>query len=791
MALSCARGLGAAAADAQFVARLTASATAGDLLSGAALHAQYAKAHVPPTTFVANHLLLFYSRLALPALARRLFDEMPRPNVFSHNALLAAHAREPSLSLELFARIPDPDVVSYNTLLAAFASAGLAVDTLRLLSSMRRGGLAVDGFTISSAVSAVTGTAIASVAQLHAYAVVSGLGSYVSVRNSLMSGYGKGMLLGDAERVFTDMDDCTRNHVSWNCMIAVYGHHGHGRKAMELFQDMARRGFTADACTLASVLSAFATAKDLVAGTELHCRLIKSKFTRDPHVASGLVDLYAKCGSVQDAWKAFTEVDKPDLVLWNTLISGHSLHEDFSEEALLSFRAMQRAGFCPDDCSFVCVISACSNISSPSQGQQLHGLVIKSDIQGNHISVHNALVTLYSRCLAQHGHAAEALKLFEGMLNSEYEPTGITFISVLSACAHTGKVDEGWDYFNSMKQKYGIDPCEEHYSCMIDLLARAKKFEEAEELIIKMPFSLSSVGWTSLLGACRTHGNMLLGARAAQEILHLSPSNASAPVMLSNMYASAGKWEEAAKIRKLMRDQGIRKSPGCSWIELGRTVHVFVANEVSHPRIKEVYRFLEVMSEKMRHAGYVPDIRWALAKDQAAEGEIRLRHHSEKLALAFVIACVKIVAVELEEALEVQFHSNQTLEGRIKAYCNKNGSVPGVGTELFFSFLVLVALQNEDDFMRFPRGRGTHDIPLLPCFFRWRATKYKNVAIDLIVVWNPCQSMALLARPPARAYKTLRRPMIAVFQLPVTLTLVIFDCEAIEEGNKSIVVDVV
>ncbi|CAL4949829.1 unnamed protein product [Urochloa decumbens] len=660
MTISCARALGAAAAEAQFVARLTASAAAGDLLSGAALHTLYAKAYVPPTTFLANHLVLFCSRLALPALALRLFDEMPLPNVFSHNALLAAHARDPRLASELFARIPDPDVVSYNTLLAAFASAGLAADALRLLSSMRLWGLAVDGFTVSSAVSAVTG--IASMVQLHAYAVVSGLDSYVSVRNSLISGYGKGRLLEEAEKVFTDMGDSVRNHVSWNCMIAVYGQHGHGRRAMELFQDMARRGFTADACTLASVLSAFATAKDLVAGTELHCRLIKSKFTRDPHVASGLVDLYAKCGSVQDAWKAFSEVDKPDLVLWNTLISGYSLHEDFSEEALLSFREMQRAGFCPDDCSFVCVISACSNISSPSQGQQLHGLVIKSDIQSNQISVHNSMITLYSRCgkvveakmlfdrmterntvsynsiiagLAQHGHAAEALKLFECMLNSEYEPTGITFISVLSACAHTGKVDEGWDYFNSMKQKYGIDLCEEHYSCMIDLLARAKKFEEAEELIMKMPFSLSSIGWTSLLGACRTHGNMELGARAAKEILYLSPSNASASIVLSNMYASAGKWEEAAKIRKLMRDQGVRKKPGCSWIELGRTVHIFVANEVSHPRIKEVYRFLEVMSEKMKLAGYVPDVRWALAKDQAAEGEMRLRHHSEKLAVAF------------------------------------------------------------------------------------------------------------------------------------------------------------
>ncbi|KAL6839496.1 hypothetical protein ACP4OV_030766 [Aristida adscensionis] len=659
MALGSARGLGAAA-EARLAALLRASAAAGDLLCGAALHARYAKAHVPPTTFLANHLLLFYSRLALPGLARRLFDEMPRPNVFSHNALLAAHAREPRAAAVLFARIPDPDVVSYNTLLAAFAAAGLAADALRLFLSMRRGDVLVDGFTVSSAISALTG--IAAVAQLHAFAAVSGLDAYVSVNNSLMSGYGKGGLLADAEKVFADMDDNVRNHVSWNCMIAVYGQHGHGQKALELFKNMARWGFTEDVFTLASVLSAFSTAKDLVSGMELHGRLIKDKFAHNPHVASGLVDLYAKCGSIQDARKAFNEVGKPDLVLWNTLISGYSLHEEFSEEALLCFRTMQRAGFCPDDCSFVCVISACSNMSSPSQGQQLHALVIKSDIQSNQISVYNAMIALYSRCgkmieakmlfdrmierntvsynsiiagLAQHGDAIEALKLFHDMLTSEHVPTGITFISVLSACAHTGRIDEGWEYFNSMKQNYGIDHCEEHYSCMIDLLARAKKFEDAEEMIMKMPFSLSSVGWSSLLGACRTHGNLDVGARAAKEILHLNPSNASAPVTLSNMYATAGKWEEAARIRKLMRDRGIRKKPGCSWIELERMVHIFVANDVSHPRIKDVYEFLELMSEKMTHAGYVPDVRWALAKDHEAEGETRLRHHSEKLAVAF------------------------------------------------------------------------------------------------------------------------------------------------------------
>lgn len=230
--------------------------------------------------------------------------------------------------------------------------------------------------------------------------------------------------------------------------------------------------------------------------------------------------------------------------------------------------------------------------------------------------------------LAQHGHAVEALRLFKDMLSSDYEPTGITFISVLSACAHTRKVGECWEYFYSMKHKYGIEPCEEHYSCMVDVLARAKNFENAEELTKEMPFNLSSIGWTSLLSACGTHGNMDLGARAAKEILNLTPYSASTHVVLSNIYATVGKWEEAAQIRKLLRNRGIRKKPGCSWIELGRIVHIFVANDVSHRRIKDVYKFLEVMSEKMKLAGYVPDERWALAKDHAAEGETRLRHHS-------------------------------------------------------------------------------------------------------------------------------------------------------------------
>lgn len=374
------------------------------------------------------------------------------------------------------------------------------------------------------------------------------------------------------------------------------------------------------------------------------------------------MDLYSKCGRILDANRVFEEVTEPDLILWNTVIAGYSLNGEFSEEALCCFREIQRDGFLPDDGSFVCAISACSNLSSPSQGKQLHSLVLKSEFPRNQVSVYNALITMYSKCgnlgdasqifrrmpernvvscnsmisgYAQHGLGDEALVLFREMLKLDKKPTSITFISVLSACAHTGRVEEGWDYFNSMEETYGIERVEEHYSCMIDLLGRAGKLKEVEELIETMTFDPGKVGWASLLGACRTHGNIDLGVKAAHRLVQLDPSNASAYVMLSNMYASIGRWEDVSKIRRLMRDRAVKRNPGCSWIELKKKIHVFVADDTSHPRMSEIHQFLEKLSGKMEKAGYVPDMKWALAKDDVKEGEVRLSHHNEKLAVAF------------------------------------------------------------------------------------------------------------------------------------------------------------
>lgn len=633
-----------------------------NIMLGNALHALYVKSFDSVSTYISNHFILLYSQCNALPLAHQLFDEIPQPNVFSYNALLNAYARLSNSihsTATLFRQIPNPDLVSYNTLLSAFAAGGWTDNVVELFGEMRKQGLDCDGFTMSSVISSLVGCGGE---QVHGFAVVSGLDGYVSVGNALVSCYSRMGMLMEAERVFEGMGDGRRDGVSWNCMIVAYGQHREGSKALSLFQEMVRRGFEVDMFTLASVLTAFTAVRDVRGGAQFHAQLIKSSFERNSHVGSGLIDLYSKSGEILDAKKIFEEVDTPDLVLWNTMISGYSLNEELSEEGIHCFIQMQRAGFQPDDCTFVCAISACSNLSSPSQGQQLHTLALKSKFPSKLISVNNALISMYSKCgnlkdahklfnrmperntvsfnsmiagYAQHGLGTEALALFREMLESEKSSTSITFISVLSACAHTGRVDEGWGYFNSMKEKYGIDPQEEHYSCMIDLLARSGKFEEAEGLIKSMPFELDTIGWAALLGACRTHGNLELGARAAEELLRLEPSNAAAYTMLSNMYATKGRWDEVATVRKLMKDRGLLKKPGCSWIELDRRIHVFVADDVSHPKIREVYRFLEEMVEKMKKAGYVPDLRWALARDDAREGEMRLGHHSEKLAVAF------------------------------------------------------------------------------------------------------------------------------------------------------------
>ncbi|CAI0405452.1 unnamed protein product [Linum tenue] len=530
---------------------------------------------------------------------------------------------------------------------------------------MRERLIDADGFTVSGVITACCNE-VALLRQLHSLAVFCGYDSYVSVNNSLLTFYGKNGLLEEAKEVFVAMGGHVRDEVSWNSMIVAYGQHKDGAKAMELFRDMVHRGIEVDMFTVASMLTAFTSRNDLSWGLQLHGKSIKTGLHCNSHVGSGLIDMYSKCGGTMlDSNKVLQEIPAPDSVVWNTMISCYSRDDELSEEALHCLKQMQLSGHKPDDCTFSCALSSCSTLSSPSTGKQLHALAIKTDIPSNRIQVNNALIAMYSRCgsldyarqvfdrmpqhnivslnsiisgYAQHGKGSEALLLFNQMIRVKMVPTSITFIALLSACAHTGQVEEGRRYFNRMINEFGIEPEAEHFSCMIDLLSRAGKLGEAKRLIETMPFTPGMAAWATLLGACRKHGKMELAEIAANELLQLEPTNATPYVVLANMYTDFGKWEDVARVRKLMRDRGIKKLPGCSWLELHNRVHVFVAEDNSHPMMKEIHDYLDWMVLKIKHAGYVPDLRFALVKgDETGEGEkeTRLRHHSEKLAVAF------------------------------------------------------------------------------------------------------------------------------------------------------------
>uniref|UniRef100_A0A0D9WQ61 Pentacotripeptide-repeat region of PRORP domain-containing protein n=1 Tax=Leersia perrieri TaxID=77586 RepID=A0A0D9WQ61_9ORYZ len=377
-------------------------------------------------------------------------------------------------------------------------------------------------------------------------------GRSLFVSNSLVSMYAKFGLLDDALNLFDAMPQ--RNVVSWTTVVAALANAG-GRKeqALRFFVAMLRDGVTPNMYTFSSVLGACSTPMVLA---ELHGAIVKS--------GDGV-------GAIE------------------------------------IFMRMKEAGFLSNQGTLTSVLRACTGMVSLEVGRQVHAHVLKYD---KDLILHNALLDMYCKCgslqdadalfsrmpekdviswstmisgLAQNGRSIEALKVFDIMKSEGPRPNHITMIGVLFACSHTGLVEDGSYYFRSMEKLFGIQPEREHYNCMVDLLGRAGKLDEAVKFIHEMNFRPDSVIWRTLLGACRMHKNANLAAYAAKEILKLEPDDQGARILLSNTYADLRQWVDAEKSWKVMRDRGVKKDPGRSWIELSKQVHVFIAGDLSHP----------------------------------------------------------------------------------------------------------------------------------------------------------------------------------------------------------------
>ncbi|GAB2291664.1 Pentatricopeptide repeat-containing protein At2g03880, mitochondrial [Dionaea muscipula] len=494
--------------------------------------------------------------------------------------------------------------------------------------------------------------------------------------NNVLNMYVKFGLLGDAEQLFVKMPE--RNVISWTTMISAYASAKMCREALKLFVLMFREGIKPNMYTYSSVLKACDGSLSL---RQLHCGLLKLGLESDVFVRSALIDVYAQWGELDDALCVFNEMVTGDSIVWNSIIGAFAQNCN-GDEALNLFKRMKSAGFVAHQATLTSTLRACTGLGLLELGRQVHVHVLKYD---RDLILDNALLDMYCKCgsledaktifsqmveqdviswstmiigLAQNGFSREALKMFEEMRSVSGTGTGtgttkpnhITVLGVLFACSHAGLLEDGWYYFRSMRELFGVEPRREHYGCMIDLLGRSGRLDDAVRLIHEMesdhsgpgPGPADSVTWRALLGACRIHRNVDMAIYAAKEILKLEPDDdAGTYILLSNIYANTQRWEDVRLLRKTMTDRGIRKEPGCSWIEVNKQIHAFTFRDGSHPRMEEILRELNLLITRLSGMGYVPDTSFVL---QDLEGEEQkeglLQFHSEKLAIAFGLITV-------------------------------------------------------------------------------------------------------------------------------------------------------
>ncbi|XP_044467715.1 pentatricopeptide repeat-containing protein At1g25360 [Mangifera indica] len=520
---------------------------------------------------------------------------------------------------------------------------------------------------------------------------------------TMITGYVKNDKL-DAAREFLDgMSE--KVGIAWNAMISGYVHQEYYQEALEMFRKMLSLGIQLDEFTYTSVISACANARLLRFGKEVHAYLLKMEVKPTPEfllpVNNALVTLYWKCGEVDKARDIFNQMPVKDLVSWNGILSaymsvGHidkakSFFGEMKERNLLSwtvmisglaqnglgedglklFSQMRLEGYEPCDYAFAGAITSSAVLGALENGRQLHAQLVRFGYESS-LSAGNALITMYARCglveaancvfrtmpfvdsvswnamiaaLGQHGHGVQAVEFYEKMLKEGILPDRITFLTILSACSHAGLVKEGCHFFNSMYSLYSITPGEDHYARYIDLLCRAGNFSEAKGVIKTMPFKPGAPIWEALLAGCRIHGNMNLGIQAAEQLFELMPQHDGTYVLLSNMYATLQKWDDVAKVRKLMRDRGIKKEPACSWIEVENNVHVFLVDDTVHPEVEAVYKYLEQLGVEMRKLGYIPDTKFVLHDMESDQKEYALSTHSEKLAVAYGLMKLPLGAI--------------------------------------------------------------------------------------------------------------------------------------------------
>ncbi|KAI3843100.1 hypothetical protein MKW92_049542 [Papaver armeniacum] len=513
-------------------------------------------------------------------------------DVFVFNSLLDMYCKcgQSEFAMKVFQGISEPSSTSWNIMICGFLSSGDLMSAQKLFDIMPY--------------------------------------RDVSSWNTMLSAYAKCGELENAKRLFHEMP--VRNLVSWNALIAGFSQNERFDEALSTFSKMLKAGIRPDKTTILSVVSA-----------------VSSISSPEDDVVKHVVGLARTIGSVS----VLTAVlDIKDLVSWNAMISGYSQNQK-PAEAIQLFRDMQsecRVKIKADKLTMVSLISSCSQMGALALGEWVHTYIEKFGIEFDEYLA-AALVDMYAKwkdvalwnsmikALAIHGEGKETLEIFAQMEKNSVTPNDITFIGLLNACSHGGFAEKGLELFSLMQSQYQIVPRIEHYGCVVDLLCRAGRLTDAYDFVKKMPIKPDKVIWGALLSSCRSHQNVELAEEVARKLTELDPNHDGTYVLLSNVYASVGKWRDVKKVRDQMKAQNVHKAPGCSAVELDGVLHEFTAGDKTHPRFEEIYKAWDEIVKRIKPMGYEPDTGFSLKNLDEEDKEEALNRHSEKLALTFAL----------------------------------------------------------------------------------------------------------------------------------------------------------
>ncbi|KAK3224172.1 hypothetical protein Dsin_011197 [Dipteronia sinensis] len=558
---------------------------------GESLHGYTVKTGFVNSVFVGSALLDMYTKTGKVELGCRVFNEMPLRNV-----------------------------VSWTAIITGLVRAGYNKEGLVYFSEMWRSKVDCDSYTFAITLKACADSGALNYGrEIHTHTIKRGFDETTFVANSLATMYNKCGKLEYGLRLFERMN--TRDVVSWTTIITTYVQMGQEENAFKAFIRMRESDVKPNEYTFAAIISGSANLSRIQWGEQLHALVLRLGLADSLSVANSIMTMYSKCGKLTSTSMVFHEMRKKDIISWSTIIGGYS-QGGYGEEAFEYLSLMRREGPKPNEFALASVLSVCGNMAILEQGKQLHTHVVSIGLDHTAM-IRSALINMYAKCgsvkeasqifserenddivtwtamingYAEHGSSQEAIDLFEKLPRFGLRPDSVTFIGVLTACCHVGLADLGFHYFNLMSKEFRINPSKEHYGCMIDLLCRAGRLNDAENMIKSMPHQRDDVVWSTLLRACRVQGDADRGRRAAEKILEVDPNCAGTHITLANIYSAKGRWKEAAEVRRKMRSKGVTKEPGGSWIKVKDRVSAFVAGDRYHPQSENIYGVLDLLA---------------------------------------------------------------------------------------------------------------------------------------------------------------------------------------------------